>query len=195
MVLKEYTAAELSDILKLSASDLQKDRSLKGRAMQYGMYIFGSVGDCNGCRDAFIKFYTKLKTEGMAALQKKINRDFDLKPGYVAQLKFGSSVHISNAVLTNELALEFLSVNKARIKVFTKIPEDWESRVDAFLVDGPAEQVESIPAPEVIESEQVLVEDSTEVINEEINQEIVEQTPEAPKKEVQQKSKHKRGKK
>jgi hypothetical protein len=191
----EFTANELSELLNIPVSDLQKNRSQKGRLMQYGMYVFGRAGDCGGCRDAFKQLFYKLKSEGMKALENKINRDFDLKPGYVAQLKFGSSVHISNAVLTNELALEFLSVNKARIKVFTKFPEDWESRVDAFLVDGPAEQVESIPAPEVIESEQVLVEDSTEVINEEINQEIVEQTPEAPKKEVQQKSKHKRGKK
>lgn len=191
----EFTADELAEILKFPVSDLQNNRSLKGRLMQYSMYIFGKASDCSGCKDAFKIQYEKLKKEGMSALEKKINRDFDLKAGYVAQLRFGSSVHISNAVLTNELAIEFLSVNKARIKVFTKFPEDWESRVDAFLVDGPAEQVEETPAPEVIESEQVLVEDSTEVINEEIQQKVVEQTPEAPKKEVQQKSKHKRGKK
>lgn len=191
----EFTANELSELLNIPVSDLQKNRSQKGRLMQYGMYVFGKAGDCGGCRDAFKELYYKLKSEGMIALENKINRDFDLKPGYVAQLKFGSSVHISNAVLTNELAIEFLSVNKARIKVFTKFPEDWENKVDAFLVDDPAEQVEEIPAPEVIENEQVLVDDSTEQITEEIQEEIIEQTPEAPKKEVQQKSKHKRGKK
>lgn len=188
----EFTANELSELLNIPVSDLQKNRSQKGRLMQYGMYVFGRAGDCGGCRDAFKQLFYKLKSEGMIALENKINRDFDLKPGYVAQLKFGSSVHISNAVLTNELAIEFLSVNKARIKVFTKFPEDWENRVDAFLN---TEQVESIPAPEIIEPEQVLVEDSTEVIAENTDQEIVEQTPEAPKKEVQQKSKNKRGKK
>lgn len=188
----EFTANELSELLNIPVSDLQNNRSQKGRLMQYGMYVFGKAGDCSGCRDAFKQLYYKLKSEGMKALENKINRDFDLKAGYVAQLKFGSSVHISNAVLTNELALEFLSVNKARIKVFTKFPEDWENRVDAFLN---AEQVESIPTPQIIEPEQVLVEDSTEVIAENTDQEIVEQTPEAPKKEVQQKSKHKRGKK
>ncbi len=188
----EFTANELSELLNIPVSDLENNRSQKGRLMQYGMYVFGKAGDCSGCRDAFKQLYYKLKSEGMKALENKINRDFDLKSGYVAQLKFGSSVHISNAVLTNELALEFLSVNKARIKVFTKFPEDWENRVDAFLN---TEQVESIPAPEVIEPEQVLVEDSTEVIAENTDQEIVEQTPEAPKKEVQQKSKNKRGKK
>ncbi len=187
----EFTANELSELLNIPVSDLENNRSQKGRLMQYGMYVFGKAGDCSGCRDAFKQLYYKLKSEGMKALENKINRDFDLKSGYVAQLKFGSSVHISNAVLTNELALEFLSVNKARIKVFTKFPEDWENRVDAFLN---TEQVESIPAPEVIEPEQVLVEDSTEVIAENTDQEIVEQTPEAPKKEVQQKSKNKRGK-
>jgi len=188
----EFTANELSELLNIPVSDLENNRSQKGRLMQYGMYVFGKAGDCSGCRDVFKQLYYKLKSEGMKALENKINRDFDLKSGYVAQLKFGSSVHISNAVLTNELALEFLSINKARIKVFTKFPEDWENRVDAFLN---TEQVESIPAPEVIEPEQVLVEDSTEVIAENTDQEIVEQTPEAPKKEVQQKSKNKRGKK
>ncbi len=129
----EYTATELAEILKTPVSDLEKNRSLKGRAMQYGMYIFGSIGDCSGCKDSFKNFYTKLKTEGMTALENKIKRDFDLKPGYVAQLKFGSSVHISNAILTNELAVQFLSINKSRIKVFTKFPEDWEKRVNDYL--------------------------------------------------------------
>ena len=188
----EFTANELSELLNIPVSDLENNRSQKGRLMQYGMYVFGKAGDCSGCRDAFKQLYYKLKSEGMKALENKINRDFDLKSGYVAQLKFGSSVHISNAVLTNELAIEFLSVNKSRIKVFTKFPEDWENRVDAFLN---TEQVEETPAPEVIEPEQILVEDSTEVIAENTDQEIVEQTPEAPKKEVQQKSKNKRGKK
>lgn len=188
----EFTANELSELLNIPVSDLENNRSQKGRLMQYGMYVFGKAGDCSGCRDAFKQLYYKLKSEGMKALENKINRDFDLKSGYVAQLKFGSSVHISNAVLTNELAIEFLSVNKSRIKVFTKFPEDWENRVDAFLN---TEQVEETPAPEVIEPEQILVEDSTEQISENTDQEIVEQTPEAPKKEVQQKSKNKRGKK
>ena len=188
----EFTANELSELLNIPVSDLENNRSQKGRLMQYGMYVFGKAGDCSGCRDAFKQLYYKLKSEGMKALENKINRDFDLKAGYIAQLKFGSSVHISNAVLTNELAIEFLSVNKSRIKVFTKFPEDWENRVDAFLN---TEQVEETPAPEVIEPEQILVEDSTEQISENTDQEIVEQTPEAPKKEVQQKSKNKRGKK
>ena len=188
----EFTANELSELLNIPVSDLENNRSQKGRLMQYGMYVFGKAGDCSGCRDAFKQLYYKLKSQGMKALENKINRDFDLKAGYIAQLKFGSSVHISNAVLTNELAIEFLSVNKSRIKVFTKFPEDWENRVDAFLN---TEQVEETPAPEVIEPEQILVEDSTEQISENTDQEIVEQTPEAPKKEVQQKSKNKRGKK
>ena len=188
----EFTANELSELLNIPVSDLENNRSQKGRLMQYGMYVFGKAGDCSGCRDAFKQLYYKLKSQGMKALENKINRDFDLKAGYIAQLKFGSSVHISNAVLTNELAIEFLSVNKARIKVFTKFPEDWENRVDTFLN---TEQVESISTPQIIEPEQVLVEDSTEAIAENTDQEIVEQTPEAPKKEVQQKSKNKRGKK
>lgn len=139
----EFTANELSELLNIPVSDLENNRSQKGRLMQYGMYVFGKAGDCSGCRDAFKQLYYKLKSEGMKALENKINRDFDLKSGYVAQLKFGSSVHISNAVLTNELALEFLSVNKARIKVFTKFPEDWEARVDAFLSGSSAVEAES----------------------------------------------------
>lgn len=151
----EFTASELAEILKLPVSDLQNNRSLKGRLMQYTMYIFGKAGDCSGCRDAFKIQYEKLKNEGMAALERKINRDFDLKPGYVAQLRFGSSVHISNAILNNELAIEFLSINKTRIKVFTKYPEDWEARVEAFLSGNPSLEVESSLTESVVEPEEL----------------------------------------
>lgn len=149
----EFTASELAEILKFPVSDLQNNRSLKGRLMQYSMYIFGKASDCSGCKDAFKIQYEKLKKEGMSALEKKINRDFDLKAGYVAQLRFGSSVHISNAILTNELAIEFLSINKTRIKVFTKFSEDWESQVDAFLSNTPVVEI----TPSVISNETDLV--------------------------------------
>lgn len=164
----EFTASELADILKFPVSDLQHNRSLKGRLMQYSMYIFGRYEDCSGCRDAFKLQYEKLKKEGMAALEKKINRDFDLRPGYVAQLRFGSSIHISNAILTNELAIEFLSINKSRIKVFAKYPENWQSRVDAFLNAVPhAEKA----TPSIDEDAEVVAE--TELPNE-------NETPEEP---------------
>lgn len=128
-----YTPAELADLLANRVSDLKDNRSLKGRLMQYGMYIYGSIGECGGCSSGFTDLYNNLKSTGMAALENKINRDFDLKDGYFAQMRFGSSVHVSNANLTNELALEFLSINKSRIKVFKKFPADWEVKVDSFL--------------------------------------------------------------
>ncbi|HRG39181.1 MAG TPA: hypothetical protein PK289_11670, partial [Bacteroidia bacterium] len=61
----EFTANELSELLNIPVSDLENNRSQKGRLMQYGMYVFGKAGDCSGCRDAFKQFYYKLKSKSV----------------------------------------------------------------------------------------------------------------------------------
>lgn len=55
------------------------------------------------------------------------NCDFKLKDGVCVPMVFGSDRYISNMNLTNELAIEFLTINPNRISLFVKYPADWQS--------------------------------------------------------------------
>lgn len=83
---------------------------------------------CSNCyRDAYIEICTKLKRE------KKMSKksDFQLKAGAVITF-FGSSQAYTNANLTNEVAIRYLSLNPSNEKMFSVLPNDWENRVANF---------------------------------------------------------------
>ncbi len=126
----DFTTSELEFLINTNLSEIVKDRRLKGKCLQYAMYIFGETG-CSGCNDDFSNIFKKLKQKGMEILSNKINRQFEFKDNYIGQIKFGGK-HISNANLTDELALEFLANNPERIKCFKQKPENWEDLVNAF---------------------------------------------------------------
>ncbi|PZR18862.1 MAG: hypothetical protein DI539_16110 [Flavobacterium psychrophilum] len=45
------------------------------------------------------------------------------------QMSFGSGQFITNTVLTDELALEFLKSNPNRISMFSEYPENWKELI------------------------------------------------------------------
>ena len=102
--------------------------------MQYGVYLFGRP-DCQTCDDSITQLFEKLKNNGVEILDKKIERSFELKKNYTGFVKFGEKP-VSNANLTDDLAIEFLAVNKNRVSLFVALPEDWEQRVDAFIEEN-----------------------------------------------------------
>lgn len=56
--------------------------------------------------------------------------DFELKglnPYY--RLEKGKAGTISNGQMTNELAIEFLSIDPTRIRLFSKYPENWREQI------------------------------------------------------------------
>ena len=61
----------------------------------------------------------------------------------IYKMKQGGSVTISNKSMTDEIALEFLSINKERISLFSKYPENWEELLDNPTVE-PKVDVEPI---------------------------------------------------
>lgn len=66
------------------------------------------------------------------------------QPNVMYKLHKGSGVLISNAKMTDELAVEFLKIDPARIKHFSIYPENWLELVGT----EEAEQAEATPEPE-----------------------------------------------
>lgn len=91
--------------------------------------LFGRVISNKGCsdcyRDAYIEIKVKLKT--IQEMPKK--SEFVLKPGAIITF-FGEQKCYSNANMTDEAALRFLSLNPRNEKLFEKLPEGWRSRIE-----------------------------------------------------------------
>lgn len=52
-----------------------------------------------------------------------------IKPFVIYKLQKGSPKTISNDTMTDELAIEFLQIDPARIAVFSQYPENWEELI------------------------------------------------------------------
>lgn len=83
---------------------------------------------CGNCyRDAYIEICTKLKRE--KKMPKKSS--YQLKAGAVITF-FGSSQAYTNANLTDEVAVKYLSLCEDNSKMFSYLPNDWEKQVSDF---------------------------------------------------------------
>lgn len=88
--------------------------------------LFGKTIPNKGCsdcyRDAYIEI--KLKLKNIKEMPKK--SEFVLKPGAIITF-FGESQCYSNANITDEAALRFLSLNPRNESLFEALPADWRS--------------------------------------------------------------------
>lgn len=93
--------------------------------------IFGKEITNKGCsncyRDAYIEIYSKLKRE--QKMPKKSS--YQLKAGAVITF-FGSSQAFTNANLTDEVAVKYLSLCEDNAKMFSYLPDGWETQVSDF---------------------------------------------------------------
>lgn len=93
--------------------------------------IFGKEITNKGCsncyRDAYIEIYSKLKRE--QKMPKKSS--YQLKAGAVITF-FGSSQAFTNANLTDEVAVKYLSLCDDNAKMFSYLPDGWETQVSDF---------------------------------------------------------------
>lgn len=85
---------------------------------------------CSNCyRDAFIEISVKLKKT--KAMPKK--SEYVLKAGAIITF-FGERQCYTNANMTDEAALRFLSQNPLNENLFEKLPADWKERVSNLVV-------------------------------------------------------------
>lgn len=99
--------------------------------------LFGKAISNKGCsncyRDAFIEIRVKLKKT--KSMPKK--SEFVLKAGAIITF-FGEPKCYTNANMTDEAALRFLSLNPRNEVLFEKLPANWKERINL-----PAEQTSS----------------------------------------------------
>lgn len=89
---------------------------------------------CSNCyRDAFIEINVKLKKT--KAMPKK--SEYILKAGAIITF-FGERQCYTNANMTDEAALRFLSQNPLNENLFEKLPADWKERVSNLVVANDA---------------------------------------------------------
>lgn len=101
---------------------------------------------CSNCyRDAYIEICCKLKRE--KKMPKK--SDFQLKAGAVITF-FGSSVAYTNANLTNEVALRYLSLNRDNEKMFSFLPSDLDERLANFSKLGTTDNADENNSAEAL---------------------------------------------
>lgn len=68
--------------------------------------------------------------------------NFELKGNKHYRLSKGSGKRINNGLMSDELAIEFLSIDPTRIKVFAKYPENWADLIDGdYTVEDEVEDV------------------------------------------------------
>lgn len=97
---------------------------------------------CSNCyRDAYIEICTKLKRDNMM----KSNTDFQLKAGAVITF-FGSPKAYTNANLTDEVALRFLSLNATNVGLFSHLPSDLNERLKEYVQHGTNDNGVAMPA-------------------------------------------------
>jgi len=123
----------MEEILKLPQSQLKLH--IKELAEDY--YVNYGRRVCTSCPSDINNMLITLRKH-----YKMTNFEFKKLNG-IYKMKQGGSVTISNKSMTDEIALEFLSINKERISLFSKYPENWEELLDNPTVE-PKVDVEPI---------------------------------------------------
>ena len=157
----DFTDDRLNDLLKGGyAKAVGED---KETFIAFYAYLFNDNDPCPSCPHKLSSYWDRLAREGKSRLitiQKKIeemarnktkNTDTTLQEGsfrlksdiHSLPMDFGSSEFFNNDTLTNDIALQYLSINPNRIANFEEYPKDWERHVEDWksqqVTDGVSE--------------------------------------------------------
>lgn len=149
------TVETLENLISEPFDTLVQDIRKVERLASFYRAIYGSDA-CIGCGgiDTFRKYYSRIKEEGLQIMKNRENSTFLLKKSISARpMKFGSNVMVSNANLTDELAIEFLQINPNRISLFEKYPENWRELIGIFSDEQAAGDEDGIAAHVVTQDE------------------------------------------
>ena len=117
---------------------------------------------CKNCfTDSFFELYNLWKSD-LSKFTALFNCEFTLNFGEVLS-EFGSSDNIATRVnMTNDLALNYLSINRNNSRLFEVLPEDWKQQVEDYETSKIV--VPIIPVtPEVTEEVEVKVDADIEL--------------------------------
>lgn len=104
----------------------------------------GNALDCYNCEgkkqryfSEVIAYLSAIKSTGM-----KVTQEWKLKSNNAYPISFGSGDFISNASMTEEKAIRFITENPNRIKIFQNFPANWHEKVGAVVVNDEPLKVE-----------------------------------------------------
>lgn len=109
----------IQDILKLDNSQI----GVHINELANDYYKLTNNTICKSCKADIHKMLNHLKKHYSVV-------NFQLrKPNVIYKLQTGSPITISNSVMTDELAIEFLKINPERIKLFSMYPSNWDAEI------------------------------------------------------------------
>lgn len=118
---------KLEQLLTHSLGEILSDDMLQGYVIKYyRKHVNPDI--CSGCGGSRIQeYYLTIKSMFMKGV---IESNFKFaEQGAVFPMEFGSDVLLSNANLTDELAIEWLKKNPNRIVHFDRYPENWRELI------------------------------------------------------------------
>lgn len=93
------------------------------------VYRLNMKQGCNNCfSDSFFELFNLYKSN-RSGFYDRFNCEYALKAGAVMTMNSDMDLTVTNHNLTNALAEAHLRENRAKIRFFQRLPEDWESRI------------------------------------------------------------------
>lgn len=92
----------------------------------------------SGCSNCYSDAYLELITLSIDKAMEKAACQFALRRGKLLRdvVNLDVSLNMTQANITNELALYHLKTNPQCVDFFEKLPEDWQSQVEAYTIPG-----------------------------------------------------------
>jgi hypothetical protein len=131
---------ELTDSLKTNQALRNEVKSLSKA------FLHKEVSGCNNC---FFDAYMELINLKIENIMTKQECQFELKRGKLLRdaVNLDISKNMTQANITDELALYHLKTNPSCEKFFSKLPEDWEKQVEDFVLDTTKKETSKEGAP------------------------------------------------
>jgi len=137
----------IKELLRLSFESIYRDVAKRGLLIQYYSQEFNDDKDlCATCRHKIQRYYNSLQSKFNQKSDKMSKFSLKKDTGSIP-MTFGSSKFISNANITDELAIEFLKNNPNRSIVFETLPDNWEELIAEGDQEAPTEEGPTEEAP------------------------------------------------
>lgn len=108
---------------------LSEDEKVEISATYRKVFRVEMKRSCNNCfADAFFELYNLYKAN-RTGFYDRYNCEYALKAGSVMTMFGNGDLTVTNHNLTNALAELHLKGNKAKVRFFQRLPDDWELRI------------------------------------------------------------------